>query len=112
MFRILAIAVVVLAGCVSPEQAARNRAAVAEQERQQNIVYTQGLHNQCRAIGHQPDTDGMRQCVLALHLQKQQEMANLRNTVIQQEVQRQSPPMPKCLDGPLGEYNRRQGTCR
>ena len=112
MFRILAIAVVLLAGCVSAEQAALNRQAEAERFRQQQAAYQRQLQNQCESIGYQPNTEPWRQCILTLHLQKQQEMANLRNTIIQHELQQESLSMPKCLDGPLGEYLRRQGRCR
>lgn len=110
------LALIVLTSCTAlAERDARIYAERARQESARNEAesraYTEGLRNQCRAIGYAPDTEGFRQCVMTLHLQKQQEMANIRGAIIQQEIQRQTPPMPKCIDGPLGEYRRRQGQC-
>lgn len=59
MYRILAIAVVVLAGCVSPEQAAYNRQQQAQQEQYQREAYRNRLMSNCDSMGFQRGTDAL-----------------------------------------------------
>lgn len=107
MYRLLAMAVVVLAGCVSPEQAARNRAAEEQYHQQQQAAYRARLFAECDAAGFTRGTDGHANCVMSLHQQNRGAMMQL----LQQEIQRQSPPLPRCTNDPLGAWRRGQGQC-
>ena len=98
MYRVLALVVVVLAGCVSPEQAAWNRQRQAEQEAQQRAAYREGLLSSCDNIGFKRGTDAHANCVLTQH---QQNMRILGTAVLMQQQQQQQrayrpvvPPVP------------------
>jgi hypothetical protein len=93
-----------LGGCVSPEQAARNRAAAAEQQRQAEIAYTQGLFAQCRSIGFSDGSDGQRNCVLQLHQQNQANRAALGAALLQGQMANQ-PRATQCAKDYLGRVN-------
>lgn len=95
--RFLAIALLSLAGCVSPEQQAANREWEAAQRAQDQARYTLGLKWQCESIGYKADTDPWRDCIMKLHQQAQANNAALRNMVIQQylinQQQQQAQPI-------------------
>lgn len=101
-------------GCATPEQIAARRAQEQQQLEAQQRAYTQSLYSQCRAIGYQPETEGMRQCVLTLHAQNQQRATQLQGILLQEGLQRQYQSMPLCSSLPPGTagYARAQGTCR
>ena len=103
-----------LYGCATPEQIAARRAQEQQQLEAQQQAYTQSLFNQCRAIGYQAETEGMRQCVLTLHAQNQQRATQLQGILLQESLQRQYQSMPLCSSLPPGTagYARAQGTCR
>ena len=60
---------VLIAGCVSPEQAADNEQMRAQQEEQQRAAYWERLAKSCDAIGYRRDTDAHANCTLSLHQQ-------------------------------------------
>ena len=55
-----AIFPLLLTGCVSPEQRARNEQAQAE-------AYRNALNNQCQAYGYRPGTDTFAGCIQTEH---------------------------------------------
>jgi hypothetical protein len=102
----------IIAACASPEQQAQRRAAEMQQQKQAEIAYQQGLFNQCRAIGYQPDTEPFRQCVLQLHTQNQQNAVALDAALLQGAAS-QPRVLPSCRGLPPGTagYARAQGKC-
>lgn len=69
--------VVILAGCVSPEQAARNREAQAQREAAQQEAYRQAVFGQCDALGFTRGTTAHSNCALQIHNQNQANKAAL-----------------------------------
>ncbi|HUF81617.1 MAG TPA: hypothetical protein VMN03_10815, partial [Burkholderiales bacterium] len=63
------LAAAVLSACATQEQIAAGRYREQQRADARQAAYTEGLWNQCRAMGYQPGTDGFRQCVLRLHNQ-------------------------------------------
>lgn len=97
MYRILALAVILLAGCVSPEEAAYNRQLQAEQAEQNRAAYRARLASNCDSMGFKRGTDAHANCILSQHQQKQQELSQLLPLLIQQQQQQQRPiytPIP------------------
>ena len=118
----IAIALVSLFGCISAEQRARIDAERAWREQQEQQArqqaYVLRLAQQCQALGFQPDTDPMRQCMLQLHSNNSASRDALINSLllnqVQQQQQQQYRAMPLCssLPADMAGYQRAQGTCR
>ena len=106
--------VVLIGGCVSPEQAAYNRQLQAQQEQYQREAYHARLAANCDAMGFQRGTQGHSNCMLTLHQQNQANMGAAAAALIQGEQLRQLQSMPSCASLPPGiaGYARAQGTCR
>lgn len=80
----IAVALMALvAGCISPEQAARNQQLQAE-------AYREGLANQCSNMGFTRYTDAHSNCILSLH---QQRINLIGGALIQQYQQQQQRPV-------------------
>lgn len=82
MKRLLLI-VLFLGGCVSPEQAAHNRALQAQYESQQREAYRESVRSQCDAMGFTRGTDAFANCVLQVHNQNTGNAATLGAAALQ-----------------------------
>ena len=110
--RSAALAVLLLAGCISPEQIARNNYAAQQQEESARTAYRERLMSSCESIGYQRNTDQWRQCIMQLHAQNQQRNTALGAALLQGAAS-QPRVVPSCRGLPPGTagYARSQGQC-
>jgi hypothetical protein len=103
--------VLVLVGCISPEERERRLQARAEQEEAQRQAYRQGIQNRCASYGFRPGTPDFSNCVMQIDQGNRQ---MLMQQMLQDESARQQRAMPYCADLPPGQagYMRAQGRCR
>lgn len=102
---------VLVAGCVSPEQAAINRQAQYDQEQAQGRANSERLRVTCDAMGYQRGTPDHSNCMLAVYQQQQANMGAAAAAYIQGQS---AQPLPRCNlpNGPLAAYLRGQGRCQ
>lgn len=105
---------VLLAGCASPEaiRAQQEQEAAAQQARQE--AYRQQVFGQCRAYGFRDGTPEFRNCLMQVDQANQQQNAQMRAVILQQEMQQQYQQMPLCssLSYSIAALSASQGTCR
>ena len=96
-----------ITGCAQPQYIVRS-------QEDSNRAYTAALAAQCEAIGYKRDTDALRNCMLTLHGQNQQEAVQMRGIAAQEALRRQYQQMPLCSSLPpgLSGMARAQGNCR
>ena len=104
----------VLAGCVTPEQMAAQREQEAQMHRAAQEVYKAKVYGQCRSYGFQEGTDGFRKCLMQVDQANQAQNAQMRQMLIQQMIQQQQADRPFCSSLPAGiaGYRRAEGSCR
>lgn len=100
----LLLMVLLLAGCVSPEQAARNREAQAYREAQQREAYREAVFSQCDRMGFTRGTDAFANCVLQTHNQNQANRAAIGAALLQGQMANQ-PRSTECTRGILGSVS-------
>lgn len=104
----------ILAGCATPEQIAYQRQIEAQEQERRNQAYTQNLAAQCRAVGYQDGTDALRNCIVTLHGQNQQNASQQQAIMLQEALRRQGQSLPYCSTLPAGTAGmaRAQGRCQ
>jgi hypothetical protein len=81
------VLIALLAGCVSPEQAARNREAQLQQQHYQQEAYRESVRSQCESMGFTRGTDAFANCVLQTHNQNMGNAATLGAAALQNQYQ-------------------------
>src|SRR3982751_4249765 len=84
-FPVIALGLVLLASCASPERHTAMRAREAEHQQQQAEALRTAIQNQCVAYGYRPGTDAFASCVQAEH---QRQQAEVRRAIQAQHDQR------------------------
>ena len=74
-----------VAGCVSPEQRAYNQQMQAREEQQQREAYREQLASSCDRIGFKRGTDAHANCILSQYQANQQQAMQLLMQMGQQE---------------------------
>lgn len=110
----LLASLVLLASCASPERIAeldRERALQAQQQREQ---YRAALQARCSAYGFQPGTEAFSNCLMQLDAANQAQDAQIRATLLQGYLERQTATLPSCSSRPpgLAGYEKSTGACR
>lgn len=110
MKRLLLI-VLFLSGCVSPEQAARNREALAQQQNYQREAYRESVRSQCDAMGFTRGTDAFANCVLQVHNQNTGNAATMGAAALQ-TYQQSLPYCGSVVNAFVRGQMRARGECR
>lgn len=92
----IALGLMLLTSCVSPERQAAMRAREAEHQRQQAEALGTAIQNQCVAYGYRSGTDAFAGCVQAEHHRQQ---AEVRRAIQAQYEQRVNAASHQCLGG-------------
>lgn len=89
--RYLALFLLLLSGCISPEQAALNAQAEQYYQEQQRQAYQERLFANCDGMGFKRETPQHAQCVLALYQQAQGARDAAILQLLQQQANRPAP---------------------
>lgn len=104
----IALVLLLLAGCASPEQIAARQAYEAQQQEAARTAYRERLMASCESIGYTRNTDQWRQCIMQLHAQNQAQQTAYGAALIHGTSSR---PLPPCPPGVIGGYQRGAGRC-
>lgn len=95
-FTFIALGLVLLTSCVSPEPHTPMRAREAEHQQQQAEALRTAIQNQCVAYGYRPGTDAFASCVQDEYRRQQ---ADVRRAIQAQYDQRANAASHDCLNG-------------
>jgi hypothetical protein len=94
-FTFIALGLVLLTSCVSPEPHTAMRAREAEHQQQQAAALRTAIQNQCVAYGYRPGTDAFASCVQAEY---QRQQGDVRRAIQAQHDQRANAASHDCLN--------------
>jgi hypothetical protein len=95
-FPFIALGLILLTSCTSPERHGAMRTREAEHQQQQAETLRTAIRNQCVAYGYRPGTDAFASCVQAEYDRQQ---AGVRKAIQAQHDQRANAASHDCLSG-------------